>query len=247
MKQNGRMGLIDRIFKGGKEKGGELPPLPGPTPAQASTQFYESEPDSEDSHAPRSAPRRELVQVMLRDTMRKHGIPSDWIECRVLSAVTRTGRRGLHVNFVVLQAHEQLLPYVFAFQDSFERELSRFEPRWRDWLMSLGWEFTGFKHAEMPDATNWSHGVRMPEPLPGGAMPARAVPEPVEPEPEPHESEPAEAESARSDDEIQQDLEALFAIRDAALADAAGGQGRGSGQPDFEPTQPSGDVDPPRP
>ena len=28
-----------------------------------------------------------------------------------------------------LVAHERLLHYVFAFQDSFERELARFEPR----------------------------------------------------------------------------------------------------------------------
>src|SRR6187455_3362979 len=130
------MGLIGRIFGGGKEREG----------GSHSTQFHESAPDSSGTEeGSRNAPRRELVQVILRDTMRKHGIPSDWIECRILSAVTRAGRRGLHVNFVVKQAHERLLPYVFPFQDSFERELSRFEPRCRDWLLSLGWEFTGVK------------------------------------------------------------------------------------------------------
>src|SRR3954467_5045597 len=132
------MGLIGKIFGGGKEREGA---------GGASAPFRAGEPHSADEGASRNAPRRELVQVVLRDTMRKHGIPSDWIECRILSAVTRTGRRGLHVNFVVRQAHDRLLPYVFPFQDDFERELARFEPRCRDWLLSLGWEFTGFKHA----------------------------------------------------------------------------------------------------
>jgi len=78
------MGLIGKIFGNGREK-----------EASASTQFRESEPDSSDQEASRNAPRRELVQVVLRDTMRKHGIPSDWIECRILSSVNKLGRHGL--------------------------------------------------------------------------------------------------------------------------------------------------------
>src|SRR5262245_6229119 len=124
MKQNGRMGLIDRIFKNSPGATAKDEKKVGPA-TQSSTQFFEDEPDAGDTQTGRNAPGRELVQVILRYTMRKHGIPSDWIECRILSAVTRTGRRGLHVNFVVKQAHERLLPYVFQFQDGFEKELSR--------------------------------------------------------------------------------------------------------------------------
>jgi hypothetical protein len=144
MKHNGSMGLIGRIFKGKDNREG------GPG-GPASSQFYESEPPSGGEEQTRNAPRRELVQVVLRDTMRKHGIPSDWIECRVLSSISRSGRPGLHVNFVVKSAHHQMLGYVFAFQASFERELSRFEPRARDWLMSLAWEFQDFKVDDLPD------------------------------------------------------------------------------------------------
>lgn len=225
MKHNARMGLIDRIFKPGKDKSAP--------PTQASTQFYESEPDTGESAEERNAPRRELVQVVLRDTMRKHGVPSDWIDCRILSAVTRSGRRGLHVNFVVRQAHEQLLPYVFAFQDDFERELARFEPRCRDWLMSLGWEFAGAKASEL-SAQKGRAGAGDPE-VPAQAGVAAAALAPA--------SRPGDVEGEpRSDDEVQRDLQALFAIRDAALADAAKKPSRKAArdphQPDFEPTQP---------
>lgn len=214
MKHNARMGLIDRIFGNGKEREG---------PSAASTQFRESEPDSDDPQGSRNAPRRELVQVVLRDTMRKHGIPSDWVECRILSAQKRSGRTGLHVNFVVRKAHDRLLTYVFAFQDSFERELARFEPRASDWLLSLGWEFQGFNAAEMPDPHTWVHSG--PAPLAGDAPARRGSIE-------------MDVEPPKTDEDVQRDLQALFAIRDASMADTRKPPQEKREQPDFQPTQP---------
>jgi hypothetical protein len=230
------MGLLDRIFGNGNE-GKERE-----APATASTQFRESEADSEDSQGSRNSGRRELVQVVLRDTMRKHGVPSDWIECRLLSTVTRTGRHGLHVNFVVKQAHERLLAYVFAFQDSFERELARFEPRAGDWLLSVGWEFRGFNAAEMPDPRTWAQSGSAP--LQGGAAPLL---QPDWKAPPPSDfgglEAPQPAAAARSEsDDVQEDLQALFAIRDAAMKQA----GAPDDVADFQNTQPSDDDEPGR-
>jgi hypothetical protein len=225
MKHNAAMGFIGRIFKG-KDKDRE-----GGGPA--SSQFYESEPSSGDEQS-RNAPRRELVQVILRDTMRKHGIPSDWIECRVLSTVSRTGRPGLHVNFVVKQAHRQMLGYVFAFQDSFERELARFESRARDWLLSIAWEFLDFKVEEQPDPRTFAFSGPAPLAELKETRTAKAFAPTVDPR--------AEFEAPKSEEDVEQDLRALFAIRDAALADAAG-KGPPHGHGDFQPTQPSGDLD----
>jgi hypothetical protein len=222
MKHNGCMGLIDRIFRSGNRDA---------APGSSSTQFHESEPDSTDSQPSRNAPRRELVQVVLRDTMRKHGIPSDWIECRILSAITRNGRSGLHLNFVVRQAHDRLITYVFAFQDSFERELARFEPRAQDWLLSLGWEFQGFKPAEMPAAPLWAQNGAAP-------LAAAADMSPLD--------MPMEKAASPADEDVERDLRALFAIRDAAMADTSRrGPARGD-QADFQPTQPFEESDPPR-
>jgi hypothetical protein len=221
------MSLIGRLFGGGKEREGQA--------ANASTQFHESEPESSDqAGGSRNAPRRELVQVILRDTMRKHGIPSDWIECRMLSTVNRNGRHGLHVNFVVKQAHDRLLAYVFAFQESFERELARFEPRAGDWLLSLGWEFQGFNAAEMPDPRTWAQSG--PAPL----YATSAEPGPLEPDwPATVDPKTLDEEPLKSEDDVQRDLQALFAIRDAAMADAAQKPSRDPG--DFQPTQPFAD------
>ncbi len=219
------MGLLKKIFRSKDGADGTL------------SQFQDSEPADEDDGA-RVAARRDLVQVVLRDTMRKHGIPSDWIECRIIPAVNRAGRPAMHLNLVVRQAHDRLIGYVFAFQDSFHTELARFEPRARDWLVSLGWEFEGHDPAPaMPDATAWAG---QSSPARTGAAAASVAPPAAGPD-------PLELELPRSDEDIQRDLEKLFAIRDAAIADASRRPEPDGPMPGFENTQPFADDDPPLP
>jgi hypothetical protein len=220
------MGLFGRLFgsKGSEGEGG------------ASTQFRESDSDYPDpGEGSRNGPRRELVQVVLRDTMRKHGIPSDWIDCRILSTVSKAGRHGLHASFIVKQAHDRMIGYVFAFQDSFERELARFEPRARDWLLSIGWEFQGFNAADMPQPRTFTNSVPAPPPARAGQVQAAGDLPPLDlPGAKVPDSEPP-----KNDEDVQRDLAALFAIRDAALAQAAGRKPPEGD--DFQPTQPFAD------
>src|SRR3569832_1080181 len=101
------MGLMKKIL-GGKSKGKEAPP----------SQFAESEHETSlDQTKSRNAPRRELVQLTLRETMRRHGIPSDWIDCRTLSVLTKQHKSGMHVQFLVRKADQQVLPWLHAFQE----------------------------------------------------------------------------------------------------------------------------------
>ncbi|MGV3573319.1 MAG: hypothetical protein ACO1PB_22220 [Ramlibacter sp.] len=234
------MGWLHKIFGrtqgGGAAAGGPL-----------TTQFHESESTGDDEEAAsRNGPRRELVQVILRDTMRQHGIPSDWIECRILSTVNRSGRPGIHVNFIVKQAHERLLAYVFAFQESFERELARMEPRSRDWMVGLGWEFDGYQASDaMPDPASWARGhARQQQPL----VAAGTLAPPLEFDADPERAfaptvDPMGNDLPKSEDDVQRDLEALFAIRDAAMADTAR---KPRPENDFEHTRPFQDSGSPR-
>jgi len=203
------MGWLHKIFGNAQGAGGPL-----------STQFHESDSTEDEEVATRSGPRRELVQVVLRDAMRQHGIPSDWIECRILSTVNRNGRPGIHVNFIVKQAHERMLNYVFAFQDSFERELARLDVRSRDWMVALGWEFAGYKASEASCAAGQAAALEplvMPIALsPAADLDAAASERAFAPTLDPLGNEPF-----KSEDDVQRDLAALFAIRDAAMADTA--------------------------
>lgn len=178
------MGLLKKLFGGGNAAGETQP---------QSSQFHESETTAQ-HHGSRSAPRRELVQVVLRDTMRKHGIPSDWIDCRILSVVTRMHVSGMHVQFIVGKGQSRLLEYVQAFQDSFWEEIEKFEPRAREWLFSVAWQFDGDGsrvNRSMPGPGGWNGDDTQP----GG------------------DTQPPDM----SADELASDLQALYAIRDAAL------------------------------
>src|SRR4030095_16135519 len=132
--------------------------------------------------------------------MRKQGIPSDWIDCRILSAQTRQGKAGMHVQFVVLQGDEQLLNYVHAFQDSFWEEIFKFEPQAGEWLFSVAWQFCGKVARDSAPMTS----------------PAVRTAEPASQEPEDGDTQP-QLEDA---EDLESDLQALYAIRDAALSRA---------------------------
>ena len=242
------MQLIKKMF-------GRTPGAP-PAPGSESAQFQESDSNSESGS--RNAPRRELVQVVLRDSMRRHGIPSAWIDCRILSVVTRSQRSGMHVQFIVRDGIDRLLTYVPAFQTSFLEEIARFDPRVDDWLFSLSWQFLHFNTkvaSLMPDPAVWA-GTTAGAPLQGQTAPApiqsaapavtsagpTPAPRPTRAPVQPVAARPAPAPSAAGDEDVMEDLQALYAIRDAALS-----QGRPAATPspvddkDFESTRPGND------
>jgi hypothetical protein len=142
------MGLMKKIL-GGRNKDKDAPP----------SQFAESGSETSlDKTKSRNAPHRELVQITLRETMRRHGIPSDWIDCRTLSVLTKQHKSGMHVQFLVRKADQQVLPWIHAFQESFWEQVLRGDPRAHDWLFSVGWEFYGKSEqgfAKLPGAGTW--------------------------------------------------------------------------------------------
>ena len=195
------MGLLNRIFRpDAKAAESGLP---------SATRFQDSDSGTEDDEAARLNVRRELVQVTLRETMRRHAVPSDWLDLRMLPVVNRKGKHGMHVQLVVKQGQGALLTYIPSFQSSFMAEIEKFEPRAWDWLLSISWQFTGIS------STNAGEEARM-----------ITAPAPLAP------AAPPQSAAAPVDDDVQQDLQALFAIRDAALQQSQ------EPPPDFEPTRP---------
>ncbi len=194
------MSFLRKMFG---EKPAASRPMPLPEPS-----LHDSEDPDDFSTSTRSSSRREVVHMVLRETMRRHGIPSDWIECRTLSMVRTDRSTGTYVTLIVRGGQDRLLAYVPAFQTSLREALERFDPRVHDWLRGLAWQFEGEAESAsaMPDPASWS----------------RAVPG----------VEVREADTG-SEDSLQEDLRALFAIRDAAIA-----QRRDGAHTDFQPTQP---------
>lgn len=102
--------------------------------------------------------RRQLVQVVLRDFLRTHGVPPGWVECQMLVVNSRSKGQGMYVRLVMRQWNLQLLTHMVAFQNGLLAAISDFEPEASNWLHGLSWEFDSAlkcPHPDMPDPSVW--------------------------------------------------------------------------------------------
>ena len=189
------MSLFKRIFR---DKARAEPAQPA-----SSSGFEDSDGDSVQGEPSRGPGRREAVHMVLRETMRQHGIPADWIEGRTLKLVDPVrATTGTYITLVIKGGQDRLLTYVPAFQASFREAMARFDPRVSDWLRGVSWEVSDASAAPAAAAQSKAKAAAEPPPNSGFDPTPSLIPTP---------QSPAEA------DQLEQDLQALFAIRDAAL------------------------------
>jgi hypothetical protein len=201
-----------------------------------------------------NATRRQLVQMMLRDGLRKHGIPPGWVECRILVVNSRSRGQGLYLNLVMRHWDMLLLTYAHAFQQQLLSAITEFEPQASVWLHGISWELDvgdSCPYLDMPDPSIWVDILASDTPAPrtGRAAPpavAKAAPEftpmpmaavPVAPVLQSVvAAAPAVAAPVSEEDaDVLRDLERMFAIRDANIRQ----QGAPDTPVDFQNTEPS--------
>lgn len=107
--------------------------------------------------------RRELIRVVLKDSLRTHGIPTNWLACEVIIITRPQDRSELHIQLVILKWHEKLLRYADAFQREFLRDLDRFDPTVDHSGYIVSWRFSAdcncpFK--KLPDPGTWLHSAQ---------------------------------------------------------------------------------------
>jgi hypothetical protein len=139
-----------------------------------------------------NATRRQLVQVLLRDALRKYGIPPRWIDCQMMVVSSRSRGPGMYVRLVVRQWDDRLLNYAHAFQTALMVEITRFEPQASLWLHGISWQLEvadTCPYRSMPDKGFWAEPAR-PMPAapqishiaaPAGAAVSAAIPAPAPP------------------------------------------------------------------
>lgn len=180
--------------------------------------------------------RRHLVQVLLRDLLRKHGIPDKWIDCQMLIVSSRTRGSGMYVRLVVQHWDERLMNYAAAFQKELSAEIKQVEPQAATWLHGISWqlEFDGScPYTTLPGKSFW-----LAPKVETVAKPThRPIPMPA---PEPAQLPASERPQAQADRKAEPvntlELERLFAIRDQALGAQAD---QGVGAASYESTQPA--------
>jgi hypothetical protein len=103
--------------------------------------------------------QRELVRVVLKDTLRKSGIPAGWIGCEVTGISHRNMDDELFVHLIVMHGNEALLQHVPALQQELMQGLDRFEPNVDHSNYVVSWLFSpdcGFTRTSMPPPSFWA-------------------------------------------------------------------------------------------
>lgn len=209
-----------------------------------------------------NATRGQLVQVMMRDVLRKSGIPPGWIECQIQVVASRSRGPGIYVRLVVKHWDSRLMQYTFAFQKALLTAIVQFEPQAANWLHGIAWQLevaSTCPHTVLPDKAYWLEAPQTYMPAKAVAQPvavampaAKAAPiaapvatpvaatapsapfKPVAP------AKPAlplfEIEKPTPENDATADLERLFAIRDNELAHEAANNPRPLG---YEKTEPA--------
>ncbi|HXE49917.1 MAG TPA: hypothetical protein VN663_16160 [Ramlibacter sp.] len=164
--------------------------------------------------------RRELLGVVLRDTLARQGIPAAWLSPEMLLSTSRSREPGLHLRLIIKHWDSRLLVHAVALQNALIIRLLASDPLASDWLMGISWQFA------LPD-----EGACPPMPHPGSWT---ANPEATQRAPEVERSE-----DSQSSADVRSDLERLFAARDAELEmNAQRLGGTDATQPMFLKTQP---------
>ena len=209
------MSLIDRIF-------GRTGPAQRPSHSQPhahSQPHSQSAPHSNLSSvhsqmtpqaiASQNATRRELLRVVLRDTLTRHGIPTSWITADMLVATSRQREPGIHWRLSIKHWDERLMTHTVALQNNMIKRVMSFDPLATNWLMGISWQLALDDESAcppMPHPGMWTSEPHRPPEVPAPAVAGGSgdvISGPVligRPEPQ---------ATAR------EDLEKLFAIRDA--------------------------------
>lgn len=128
-----------------------------------------------------TAARGQLVQVVMRDLVRKSGIPTGWIQCQIQVVSSSKRGRGIFVRLVVKQWDQRLMRYAFAFQKALLTDIVQFEPKAAAWLQGIAWQLevaSTCSVTDLPDSQYWkTHGGGDPfdiVAIPASAMPVHA-------------------------------------------------------------------------
>lgn len=162
-----------------------------------------------------NAMRRQLIMVLLRDVLRRHGIPQQWIELQMLVVSSASRGSGLYVRLVLRHWDARLLDYAQAFQNELLTDIGRFEPMASEWLHGISWQLEmseSCPYTSVPDKAFWQEPAQRqapPAPPVGVNEAARAAP-------------PAKA-TPKND--TREDLNQLFSIRDREINSAAANDG----------------------
>lgn len=110
--------------------------------------------------------RRELLRVVLRDAMRRNGIPTEWITAETVTAMSRNREPGVLWRLSIKHWDERLPSHLVAIQNALITRLHTFDPMAQEWLIGIAWQFALPDESvcpPMPHPGSWTSAPRAAE------------------------------------------------------------------------------------
>ncbi|MRD49721.1 hypothetical protein [Caenimonas koreensis] len=181
-----------------------------------------------------NATRRELLRVVLRDTLNRQGIPAAWLGAETLMSTSRHHETGIHWRILVKHWDPRLMEHSVAIQHALIKRVMTFDPMASNWLTGISWQFALPDESVCPPLPHQAAWTAPPPEKPivrpapvasGGSGDVIAGPVRI-----------AEAPNS-AEEQTLADLERLMALREADFrTHAAGAEGR---RPTFAATEPA--------
>lgn len=201
--------------------------------------------------AQENSSRRELLRLVLRDTLNRTGIPTSWIGADLLAATSRGREPGIHVRLLLKHWDPRLMLHGIAFERAFNKRVLTLDPLAERWLLGISWQYSLADEGAcpaMPHPGVWTSSL--PDSAFAASAPAaqtdKTTPDPADllggsivisgpaAAPDSSAARPAAAAAVRQPvrraapdvtPDAKADLERLFAIRDDDLQRHAGAVG----------------------
>ena len=105
--------------------------------------------------------KRELLRVVLAKTLKRNGVPPQWIGGEINAMNLPTGEPMIEVRLSVQVDEPRFLGYLASFQADFERRLLAIAPDASQWLSGIVWSLTPDSTFEvsLPTADYWDHVI----------------------------------------------------------------------------------------
>ena len=129
------MSFLKRIFTSSNPASNPAS-QPAPHSVPASTLNTKSPMSQENSS------RRELLRLVLRDTLNRTGIPTSWIGADLLAATSRGREPGIHVRLLLKHWDPRLMLHGIAFEQAYKKRVITLDPLAERWLLGISWQFS---------------------------------------------------------------------------------------------------------
>jgi hypothetical protein len=200
------MGIFGRIM------GRAEPPRPAGSgrganskPPAHSTQFAPSQAaNSRDPATNVHAVRKEVLKLVMRETLNRNGIPEKWLSADLLRTNSARREQGIHVRLLLRHWDPRLLQHGVALEQEFYKRLLALDPLAPNWLMGFSWQFAMEDLSACPPLPHPGSWTNPPHANAADDRPTTRAGDIIE----------GPVMIPQTQDEVRADLERLLALRD---------------------------------